>query len=172
VDLLASQKGTASGWQPEFIPVLEAKGSLVLTADVDIPVVVVVGANIPSSKFKQGLSLVDRPSIIAEATVSGSLGLEGGSVGTADGCQGTATKISLKNKMWTEVPAFSPFVHADMNPKKLAEKCIPLGDQSGRGCINPTDPKTRLTHLVEETEMETEEATTIHRMTSVPHPEN
>lgn len=145
VDMLASQKGTASGWQPEFIPTLEAKGSIALKADVGIPVAIVVGVDILSGKFKKEIALIDRPSIIAEAAVSASIstGTDGtvtGSVGTTDGCKGIATKISLKNKMWAEIPGLNPFVLADMDPKKLAEKCIPLGDQSTGGGTNPTNP--------------------------------
>ncbi|KEF60162.1 uncharacterized protein A1O9_05012 [Exophiala aquamarina CBS 119918] len=105
-----------------------------------LPVAIVVGVNIPSGKFKKELALIDRPSIIAEGAVSGSIGLDGGSVGTTDGCKGIATKISLKNKMWAEIPGLNPFVLADMDPKQLAEKCIPLGDQSGGGGTGPTDP--------------------------------
>jgi hypothetical protein len=145
VDMLASQKGSASGWQPEFIPTLEAKGSMALTADVGIPVAIVVGVDILNGAFKKEIALIDKPSIIAEAAVSASVststdGTASGSVGTTDGCTGITTKMSLKNKMWAEIPGFNPFVLADMEPKKLVEKCITLGDQSTGGGTNPTNP--------------------------------
>ena len=128
---IAAFTASASGWQPEFNPTFEAKGSIDLSADVGLPLAVVLGINVLNGKYAKEAAFVDRPSIVATAAVAASAGLDadgkvtGGATET-DGCTGIKMTLGLKNQVYITIPGHDNIMLSNPPVLKLKDGCIAL----------------------------------------------
>ncbi|KAK5098664.1 hypothetical protein LTR24_001770 [Lithohypha guttulata] len=128
---IAKFTASASGWQPEFNPIFQANGKIDLSADVGLPLAIVIGINVLNGKYTKEAAIVDRPGLVAKASVAVTAGLgdngqvTGGAVAT-DGCTGIATSLELKNDVYISIPGRDRIMVSNPPAKKLAAGCIAL----------------------------------------------
>ena len=128
---VAAFTASASGWQPEFNPTFQANGSIDLSADVGLPLAVVLGINVLNGKYAKEAAIVDRPSIVATAAVAASAGIgadgkiTGGATET-DGCTGIKTTLGLKNQVYVTIPGHDNIMLSNPPALKLKDGCIAL----------------------------------------------
>lgn len=77
LDLVHHEKSGASGFEPQFQKVFEAKTAITATAALGLPLGIGIGIDIPPLKFRKTAALYDKPSIGATITYSGSTTGEG-----------------------------------------------------------------------------------------------
>ncbi|KPI41669.1 uncharacterized protein AB675_9045 [Cyphellophora attinorum] len=127
-----SLSGTSSGWNPSFNPVFEAQGSIAASAELGLPIELALGVSVgvSSLSFSAGVSVVERPAIVAKAQASATANLNGAGFVSVDGCTGISAGLTFKNNLYALANAGS-FVNRrfDLNevPEiSLVSTCIGL----------------------------------------------
>lgn len=125
---VTTQQRSASGWSPVFEPTFEAQGEIAASAELGLPIEVLLG--ISALTYSAGVSLIERPAIIAKAQASATANLNGAGFVSVDGCTGISSGISFKNNLYARVSApgiYSGDFPIDEYPEKaLVNNCIQL----------------------------------------------
>ncbi|OJD33823.1 apple protein [Diplodia corticola] len=133
------------GWFPQFDPKLEAKGAIMLSAEVGLPVTLKLHITALQRSFDTSLGIVDRPSLkfVAQAAAeisSGSGNAIDGGFTNINGCTGISTRMSWKNEVYVKakLKSIKPLLNGlnrrfpiKNTGKELTRACIPLGKQPG-----------------------------------------
>ncbi|KAL7911957.1 hypothetical protein GGI35DRAFT_492031 [Trichoderma velutinum] len=71
LNLVSKEENKLEGFGIKFEPVFKANGTLTATLELGLPIALEFGLNILNGKFKKTVSLINKPSIYASATVPG-----------------------------------------------------------------------------------------------------
>ncbi|RDA94042.1 hypothetical protein CP533_5307 [Ophiocordyceps camponoti-saundersi (nom. inval.)] len=129
VDLVDSSKNNVDGWKPYLQPVLEAKGDMMLSAELGLPVA--FECNLRIGPWHRTVAIVDEPSVGADvksvAAVSRSR-IWGGH------CSGMSTQLSWRNSLSYRANAAGQSDQSlfDTGRRKLAPRCVHLRGRGAR----------------------------------------
>ncbi|KAH8882877.1 hypothetical protein GQ53DRAFT_831075 [Thozetella sp. PMI_491] len=159
LDIIHSDQSASSGWKPEFKPVLEAEGSILVSASLALPLKLGIGISIP--KFEKSLSLVSTPSLKASAAAAASLKLDDGAITAGfkdiDGCKGVNTKISWRYKLELDLFSAKTFGLYDTDDNVIAQNCIEIGGSKSKTPDSVTaPPSSQPEDVTDQTEGKTE----------------
>ncbi|KAL8369786.1 hypothetical protein RB595_000224 [Gaeumannomyces hyphopodioides] len=152
LNLLDSSKSNKAGWDPQFKPIFEAEGEIIISAELGLPIGIKLGIAVPGFKLDGGI--VDEPSIKATAQVAASVGLTPAGTFSAgfkdiNGCTGICTQISWRNVLFLEFAGkmIGKPLH-DTGDMILDRGCIKLpgrpdaGSGTGSGSGSGTGPSS------------------------------
>lgn len=125
LDFVTPSNTKTSGWEPYFKPVFEASGSIMLSAELGLPIFIKCGVKIAS--WDKNVGITEEPSIKATAQVAASVGLQGSGFAAGfsetDGCTGISTQISWRNRLFYNILDTEKSIF-DTNDKLLKQGCI------------------------------------------------
>lgn len=131
IDMIAVHQGSASGWQPEFLPTIQATKATSISSSFTAPVAFAVSLSILKGKFTREIAIVQKSSY--EAPVAASAGAKN------ETCAGASTALSMKSKVWAEVPDIGNFVLADAAvARTVAQDCDASSSTAIRLAIRQT----------------------------------
>lgn len=126
VDLVDSSKNEQTGWEPYLRPVLEVEGAVVLSTSLALPVGLECGLAI--SQWHKTVSLVNEPSIKANAQAAVAVGLPNGSFSSGfrerDGCTGVSSQVSWRHKVSIDVLGMKSVSLHDTGNRDLVRNCF------------------------------------------------
>ncbi|RDA85690.1 hypothetical protein CP532_0730 [Ophiocordyceps camponoti-leonardi (nom. inval.)] len=126
VDLVNSSKSDVGNWKPYLRPVLEAKGGMMLSAEMGLPVALECALRI--GPWHSTVAIIDEPSVGADVTTVASVS-RSRIWGGGGRCSGTSMQLSWRNSLAYRAHAAGQGGDVslfDTGRRMLQPTCIPL----------------------------------------------